>query len=496
MCYNRSMAKFSRRQGRAAQQPDDPYRLSARGTGGDPGGFAWSFGADADSGAVIEHEPGGDGLRARFGGGDGRPRAAAVGRELNVALERWWGRGELPSQLLLRDGLLVLEAGQPLSESQHTLILRTALAYGRGMLTALAHQTDPERTAEVIKEALLDPRPRPAGGSLPVGDVRRLRQEGADGAAWGSYLLQALRMESSLPLEPRRSRAAQLLGQLQAAGRSDGSLAQEVLGGGIVPVAPTFGQLIRPKRRRRSHFWTGVFLLLAVGLIGAAGLLFWQERVAGSAVEQITIPAGTYPISDPSRPGEIRKVQVQSFRLDRTEVTNGAYRACYEAGVCGWPGESSVGGGTNPILEPGKRDFPVTGVSWGAANSYCTWVGQRLPLEEEWEIGAAVAPTSMRRFVYPWGDFFQARVVQAGVGISGPGPVGNFSPGGDSRFGAADMAGNVAEWTATLLEPGIFVVRGGSYQDDSLGLRTDSWQAVPAETAAPWLGFRCATTGQ
>ncbi len=254
--------------------------------------------------------------------------------------------------------------------------------------------------------------------------------------------------------------------------------------------------MIRSPKRGHSGLWTGLFFLLAVGLISAAALLLWQDRAAGAGVDQIVIPAGTYPISDPSRPGEIRMVQVQAFRLDRTEVTNAAYRACYEAGVCGWPGESSVGGGTNPILEPGKRDFPVSGVSWGAANRYCTWIDQRLPLEEEWEIGAAVAPTSMRRFLYPWGDFFQARVVMGGVGLTGPGPVGNFSPGGDSRFGAADMAGNVAEWTATLLEPGIFVVRGGSYRDNALGLRTDSWQAVPAETSEPWLGFRCATTGQ
>ncbi len=497
MCYNNRMAKFTRRQGRAAPQPDDLYRLSSGREGGNPGSFAWSFGADAEGGAVIEHEPrggrdtGAAGLRARFAGSDGRMRSAAVSRELDAALDRWWSRGELPPQPLLRDGLLVLEAGQPLSESQATLLLRTALAYGRGMLTALAHQSDPERTAEVIKEALLDSRPREAGGSLPVADVRRLRQEDANGAAWGMRLLQALRMESGLPLEPRRSRAAQFLAQLQAQALSP---TQEFLPSGLVPLADGFGQPTRSRGGKRSKLWTGIFFFLAIGLISAATLLFWQQRAVGSMVDQISIPAGTYPISDPAQPGEVRMVQVQAFRLDRTEVTNAAYRLCYEAGKCSWPGESSLGG-TNPILEPEKQDYPVSGVSWSAANSYCTWVGQRLPLEEEWEIGAAVAPTSMRRFIYPWGDFFQPRLVRAGAGISEPGPVGGFSPSGDSRFGAADMAGNVAEWTATLLEPGIFVVRGGSYQDDALGLRTDSWQAIPAENSAPWLGFRCATTG-
>lgn len=45
-----------------------------------------------------------------------------------------------------RDSLLLLEAGHQLDEAQRSLLLRSTLAYRRGLLTALRYQTDPERT--------------------------------------------------------------------------------------------------------------------------------------------------------------------------------------------------------------------------------------------------------------------------------------------------------------------------------------------------------------
>ena len=44
---------------------------------------------------------------------------------------------------------------------------------------------------------------------------------------------------------------------------------------------------------------------------------------------------------------------------------------------------------------------------------------------------------------------------------------------------------------ATNLVDG-YVVKGGSFQDDPIALRTDARQEVTKTTAAPWLGFRCA----
>lgn len=515
MCYNTLMARFTRRQ----SQESDP-RPSAQPS--QEGNFAWSFGPDdatggpvdpdAAGGPVIEHQPrfgrnrGEAGLHSPFQGAEGRRRAAALARELDAAQERWWSNGQLPPQPLLRDGLLALQAGHPLGEGQRTLLLRTALARGKGMITALAHQSDPERTADVLADALLDPRPRLQGGSLPAEEVRRLRQEDPRGAAWGARLLQVLRTETTLPLEPRRSHAAQILAQLQArpvtaappAPAYPVPLAQDPLAA-PAPYGPM--RAGRPARRRGPRLWTGLLAVLALLLLGAAAVVAWQGGPIQPNPDQITVPAGIYPISDPAQPGQERRVQVAAFRIDRTEVTNAAYRRCREAGVCPMPAGTSlgqpVGAGANSVLDPAKQSLPVTGVSWGAANAYCTWAGMRLPLEEEWEVAAAVTPNSLRRLTFPWGDQFRSSVVNGarGTGEPAPQPVRTFSPGGDSPFGAAEMAGNVAEWTATLLESGVFVVKGGSYLDDVPGLRTDSWQAISAETAAPWLGFRCAVTG-
>ena len=108
---------------------------------------------------------------------------------------------------------------------------------------------------------------------------------------------------------------------------------------------------------------------------------------------------------------------------------------------------------------------------------------------------AAVAPATHRRFVYPWGDRFEARFANSVVTArQETEAVGTYQPVGNSPWGVTDQAGNVAEWTlmpATNLVDG-YVVKGGSFQDDPIALRTDALQEVTKTTAAPWLGFRCA----
>jgi formylglycine-generating enzyme required for sulfatase activity len=79
--------------------------------------------------------------------------------------------------------------------------------------------------------------------------------------------------------------------------------------------------------------------------------------------------------------------------------------------------------------------------------------------------------------------------------------VGSYQAAGDSPFGASDMAGNVAEWTATNVgkdpaaaagAPDRFLVKGGSFLDKAESLAVAASTTLPATFAAPWLGFRCA----
>ncbi|MCC7018890.1 MAG: SUMF1/EgtB/PvdO family nonheme iron enzyme [Ardenticatenales bacterium] len=95
---------------------------------------------------------------------------------------------------------------------------------------------------------------------------------------------------------------------------------------------------------------------------------------------------------------------------------------------------------------------PVVGVSWFEARAYGLWLTAqtgttyRLPTEAEWE--AVARGASGRRHAY-------GEAPADGMGnttethVRRPAPVGTF-PDGDTPEGAADMAGNVYEWTSSL----------------------------------------------
>jgi formylglycine-generating enzyme required for sulfatase activity len=104
---------------------------------------------------------------------------------------------------------------------------------------------------------------------------------------------------------------------------------------------------------------------------------------------------------------------------------------------------------------------PVAGVSWYEARAYCAWLAAqsglpvRLPTEAEWEAAARGLAGS----AYPWGDEFdRLRANGGGTRLKRTTPVGVF-PDGDSAAGAADMAGNVFEWTASLFGEGDYATR-------------------------------------
>lgn len=204
-------------------------------------------------------------------------------------------------------------------------------------------------------------------------------------------------------------------------------------------------------------------------------------------------------------------LSLEMFWIDRTEVTFGQYQACVEAGVCT---ASSAAG--NPDLNGPQQ--PVVGVAWRDAQAYCAWVGARLPTEAEWE-AAAGGPQG---FLYPWGDSFdgsQANSCDAGCpnawsdpdyddGYARTAPVGAY-PSAASWCGALDLAGNVWEWTSSLVWPypyqaddgredpqaaGDRIMRGGSWYDYPWYMRsTERIGTVPTWTY-DFVGFRCAVS--
>lgn len=445
----------------------------------------------------------GPGPAGPFGGLTGADRAASVQRRLSQAVDNWWQQGEMPPVGLVRDGLLALEAGHKLDEASLTLLLRSTLYYGKGMRTALHHLNNPERAASVMRDMLLHPTQ-----PLPPAQLVELARKDDESGGWLVALNGLLREEMAQPLEPRRTLAHANFEYLREVGSAGSKVPVWVpLATQAAPSSRSASRNGQPRRPAQVPplFWRRFatpFGLLALALLVLSLAFFWLDlqQSFNPTGEMVSIPSGIYRISDPTRADTDRLVELQSFSIDRTEVTNAAYRLCFEADACTWPARTTSVTRPDYFLNPALDSFPMINVTHAQAALFCRWAGKRLPLEEEWETAASSALSLQRAFRYPWGDAFEnVRVNGAETAIGDTLPVGTYSPGGDSPSKAADMAGNVAEWTATPANPRqqpavAYVVKGGSFQDDSAALAANSRVAVNDEESFPWLGFRCAVT--
>ncbi len=127
--------------------------------------------------------------------------------------------------------------------------------------------------------------------------------------------------------------------------------------------------------------------------------------------------------------------------------------------------------GPNSSIQ-GKGDYPVVQVAYEDAVAYAKWAGKRLPTEAEWEF-AARGGLSGKPFV--WGDSFRpngkwmANTYQGQFPVKDTGEdkyigvtsVARFPANG---YGLFDMAGNVWQWTSDWYRPDYYqqlVAAGG-----------------------------------
>jgi gliding motility-associated lipoprotein GldK len=195
----------------------------------------------------------------------------------------------------------------------------------------------------------------------------------------------------------------------------------------------------------------------------------------------------------------------------------------------------------DPLLQgyfsmPGYSEYPVVGVTWQQAHAFCHWRTQllrndgkqlihsyRLPSEAEWEYAAR---GGRRSAMYPWGSkyardskgcFLANFKPYRGAYHSDTGVATMAVAGFDANdFGLYDMAGNVAEWTASAYSSSsnVYVhdmnpeypygalqddsdvlkrktIKGGSWKDISYYLQCGVRSYEYQYESRSYIGFRC-----
>lgn len=234
------------------------------------------------------------------------------------------------------------------------------------------------------------------------------------------------------------------------------------------------------------------------------------------------------------------KVILNSYHIDRTEVTNAQFEEFINAGGYTtdsyWSAEGLAfrngNNLNNSVARPSywidtkfnQPNQPVVGISFYEAEAYANWKGRRLPTEAEWEY----ASRGKDERIYPWGNDAPSESNKKANGFFGTlgngddyqftSEAGKYN-NGDSPFGLKDMSGNAFEWTNDYYDPkyytenpmenpkgpsvgGSKVLRGGSwynhpyFSNDSTKM-LDSMKTYSRFYSSPanrsnYIGFRTA----
>jgi hypothetical protein len=151
-------------------------------------------------------------------------------------------------------------------------------------------------------------------------------------------------------------------------------------------------------------------------------------------------------------------------------------------------------------------------VNWYQASEFCEWADARLPTEAEWEKAAR----GRYGDPYPWGSEDPNCDLTNMAGCEPDEDIETYIvaqyPDGQSEYEAQDMAGNVWEWTLDWYDDEYYlvslngnplgpvdgdlkVVRGGSYENDLIDLRSASRLPLDPEDEFNNVGFRCVPVG-
>lgn len=199
-------------------------------------------------------------------------------------------------------------------------------------------------------------------------------------------------------------------------------------------------------------------------------------------------------------------LMIDEFRIDKNEVTNNDFMKFVSSGGYGNPSlwkvkksnlinefidETKLPGPRNwsgSIYPEGTDNQPVSNISWYEADAYCKWQGKKLPTFRQWW-RAAIGD---EEYSYPWGNSDVNIEKRANFDTQRAWDVKN-NVLGSSKYGAYDMAGNVAEWSNIEVEgANSAAILGGSWQDSSYIFDINVKENLPLKFNSNNIGFRCA----
>lgn len=207
----------------------------------------------------------------------------------------------------------------------------------------------------------------------------------------------------------------------------------------------------------------------------------------------------------------VEPVRIGGFAIDATEVTIAQFHAFAEATRLQTAAEQAGGGFEwgagwerrqgwtvyRPYGGPPESESePAVHVSWQEAETYCRWLGGRLPNFDEWQRAAysetRAAPDGGfeigRTYRYPVGE------TPEGMNTRDDDPWPRHAAVGSTKRGVNglyDMGGNVWEWIADR-RGAEALTAGGSWWYGSEETVAEAAQWKPADFYAVYVGFRCA----
>ena len=149
----------------------------------------------------------------------------------------------------------------------------------------------------------------------------------------------------------------------------------------------------------------------------------------------VFVPGGKFQMGsvDHQLQEVLHPVMMNSFWIDRTEVTNAQYARCVEQDVCQTPRDFNSYTRPQYFGNPRYDVYPVIYVTWDDADTFCRWNGGRLPTEAEWEIAARGSDER----IYPWGNVPpQPTLLNFDFSIGDTDSVGRY-PAGASPYACA-----------------------------------------------------------